>query len=74
MNVSFFDLKRQYQEIGNEVEKAVTEVCKSCGYIEGGIVKEFEQNMAEYLGVKHVITCGSGTSALELAMRASGLA
>jgi dTDP-4-amino-4,6-dideoxygalactose transaminase len=73
MNVPFFNLSRQYEDIKTDVEKAVLEVCESCGYIEGKAVKDFEKSMAEYLGVKHVITCGSGTAALELAMRAAGV-
>lgn len=73
MKIPFFDLKRQYEGIAKDVEKAVLEVCSSCGYIEGVAVKQFESEMADYLGVKHVITCNSGTDALELALRASGI-
>ena len=73
MKIPFFDLKRQYEGIRTDVEKALIEVSSSCGYIEGPAVKKFEAEMAEYLGVKHVITCNSGTDALELALRASGI-
>lgn len=73
MKIPFFDLSRQYEGIRDEVEKNVLEVCAGCGYIEGPAVKNFEKEMAAYLGVKHVITCNSGTDALELALRACGV-
>lgn len=73
MKIPFFDLSRQYAGIKEEAEQAVLQVCASCGYIEGAAVKQFEKEMAEYLGVKHVITCNSGTDSLELALRASGI-
>ena len=63
MKIPFFDLSRQYEGIRSDAEKAVLEVCASCGYIEGSAVKQFEKEMAEYLGVKHVISCNSGTDA-----------
>lgn len=73
MKVPFLDLKRQYNIIKNEVEEAVLKCMESCGYIEGPAVKSFEENMASYLNVKHVITCGSGTDALKIALKASGI-
>ena len=73
MKIPFFDLSRQYEGIKSEVEKVVIDVCSSCGYIEGEAVKRFEKNMAAYLGVKHVITCNSGTDALEISLKACGV-
>lgn len=73
MKIPFFDLSRQYSGIKEDVEKSILEVCASCGYVEGAAVKKFEKEMAEYLGVKHVITCNSGTDSLELALRACGI-
>ena len=73
MKVPFFDLKRQYEGIKNDVETAIVEVSKSCGYIEGQPVKDLEKQMADYLGVKHVVTCNSGTDSLELALRSAGV-
>lgn len=73
MKVPFFDLKRQYKDISSDVEKALIEVSASCGYVEGQPVKDLEKEIADYLGVKHVITCGSGTSSLEIALKACGV-
>ena len=73
MKIPFFDLKRQYLEIADEVEKKVTEVMRSGQYIEGGATKELEQRLLEYIGVKHVITCGNGTDSLRIALHANGI-
>lgn len=73
MKVPFFDLKRQYNLLENEIETSVCDILKSGEYIEGAMVKNFEKHMAEYLGVKHVITCGNGTDALRLALQAVGV-
>ncbi len=71
--IPFFDLKRQYNRISEEVEKAVVDVMRSTAYIEGQAVKTLEQELAEYLNVKHVITCGNGTDALCIALQAVGV-
>lgn len=70
MGVPFLDLKTQYGSIKGEVEEKVLEVLDSCAYINGPYVKEFENNIKEYLGVNHAIGCSSGTAALMLALRA----
>ncbi len=67
------DLKRQYQNIKEEVDIAIQEVIDSTSFIRGNIVKTFEKNLSEYTGVKHVIGCGNGTDALQIACMALGL-
>jgi dTDP-4-amino-4,6-dideoxygalactose transaminase len=69
-NVPTFDLTRQYQLIGEEVNAAVQDVLTSGCYIGGSIVKGFEQQFADYTGVKDCVACNSGTDALYLALRA----
>lgn len=73
MKVDFLNLKRQYAEIAPELENAVIECLRSGAYIEGPQVKNLEKKLVEYLGVSHVITCGNGTDALELALKACGV-
>lgn len=73
MKVPFFNLDRQYQVIGAEAEERVIEVMRSGQYIEGPAVKELEEKMSAYLGVKHVITCGNGTDSIRLALQACGV-
>jgi len=73
MNVPFFDLKRQYASIKDEVDKAVRAVFDNTAFILGPSVSEFERGFAEYLGAEHAIGVNSGTSALHLALKAVGV-
>ncbi|MBR2401337.1 MAG: DegT/DnrJ/EryC1/StrS family aminotransferase [Lachnospiraceae bacterium] len=73
MKVPFFDVKRQYEIIKEDVEEAVVAVMRSGQYIEGPAVKELEKEMASYLGVKHVISCANGTDSLCIALKACGV-
>ncbi len=73
MTIPFFDLKRQYKELADDVERAVLEVMRSTKYVEGDAVKELERELSEYLNVKHVVTCNSGTDALRIALQAVGV-
>jgi len=73
MSVPFLDLKRQYEQLMTEVEPKVIEVMRSGAYIGGKYVDEFEREMREYLGVKHVISCANGTDAIMLALRACNI-
>ncbi len=67
------DLVGQYQKIKPEVDAAIAEVITSASFIKGPAVKNFQQHLEAYLGVKHVIPCGNGTDALQLALMALGL-
>jgi len=67
------DLKSQYDKIQDEIDKAVLDVIRSTQYINGSEVKKFQEELENYLGVKHVIPCANGTDALQVAMMALGL-
>lgn len=67
------DLKKQYLNIKDQVDKAVLGVLDSSFFIGGPQVQEFTQLLAIYLGSKHVIPCANGTDALQIAMMALGL-
>jgi len=71
--VEFMDLKRQYQSLKGEIDNKVIEVLGSGVYTSGKYVLEFEENMKDYLSVKHVIGCANGTDAIVLALRACGV-
>ncbi len=71
--MEFRDLKKQYQVLKDDIDKAVQSVCASAHYISGPEVKELEKQLAEYVGVKHCITCANGTDALTLALKAWGI-
>ena len=73
LNIQMVDLKTQYQHIKNDVDNAMQQVINSTQFINGDEVKNFQAELADYLGVKHVITCGNGTDALQIAMMGLGL-
>ncbi len=67
------DLVGQYQKIKKEVDQSMQSVIDSARFINGPIVKEFENNLAQYLNVNHVISCANGTDALQIALMALDL-
>lgn len=71
--MEFRDLKKQYQMLKSEIDANIAEVLSSTRFISGAQVKELEKKLAEYVGVKHCITCGNGTDAITLAMMAWGI-
>ncbi len=71
--IQMVDLKKQYHHIKAEVDAAVLGVLESTAFINGPQVQSFAHALAEYHGVKHVITCANGTDALQIAMMALGL-
>ena len=71
--MEFRDLKKQYQVLREEMDRAVFDAMASGAYIMGPQVRELEQQLAEYVGVKHCLTCANGTDALTLALKAWGI-
>ena len=67
------DLKEQFLTIKEEVMAALEQVVESCEFVLGPNVSAFEQEIAEYLGVKHAIGVGNGTDALVLILDALGI-
>lgn len=70
MKIPMLDLVSQYKSIKQEIDQAVKTVLESGAYIMGTQVAEFEENLAKYLGVKHVIGVASGSDALLLSLHA----
>jgi dTDP-4-amino-4,6-dideoxygalactose transaminase len=68
--IQMVDLLGQYEKIKPEVDAAMLRVLASTAFINGPEVKEFEKELAAYLGVKHVVACANGTDALQVAMMA----
>lgn len=71
--MEFRDLKKQYEVLKLEIDAAISEVLHTAHFISGPWVRELEQELAEYVGVKHCITCANGTDALTLALMAWGI-
>lgn len=66
--IQMVDLKSQYDKIKDAVNASIQEVLDTNTYINGPQVHQFQKNIEEYLGVKHVIPCANGTDALQIAM------
>lgn len=71
--MNFRDLSKQYLVLKNDIDAAMLSVASSSKYIMGPQVKELEAQLAEYVGVKHCLTCANGTDALTLALKAWGV-
>ncbi|NJE54443.1 DegT/DnrJ/EryC1/StrS aminotransferase family protein [Thermococcus sp. 21S9] len=71
--IPFVDLKREYQEIGDEILRAIQRVIESGWFILGNELNQFEKEFADYLGVKYAIGVNSGSDALYLAVKALGI-
>lgn len=68
--MEFRDLKTQYLKNKTAIDSAIQNVLLSSHFIGGEPVRELEEKLADYVGVKHCITCANGTDALQLALMA----
>ena len=73
MSIPFIDLKSQYQRAKKDIDIAIQTVLDHGQYIMGPEVAELEEQLADYIGVKHVLACSSGTDALVLPLMAKKL-
>ena len=73
MKIQLMDIKRQHEHYQKEYEDAVLAVLRSGNYIGGQEVELFEKEFAEYEGAKFGISCGNGTDAIVIALRALGI-
>lgn len=73
MKLQMVDLHGQYLKIKEDIDKGIQQVIENSAYINGPQVKEFATSLADYVHIKHVITCGNGTDALQIALMSLGL-
>jgi dTDP-4-amino-4,6-dideoxygalactose transaminase len=71
--IAFIDLKAQRNVIRDKIDAAIAGVLDHGVFIMGKEVKEFEAQLAEFTGAKHVLSCGNGTDALQLVLMAEGV-
>src|ERR1700690_3597788 len=71
--IPMVDLKRQFNDIRDEIFAVITEVLESSQYILGPKVMELEKKIARYHGVTEALGVASGTDALHLAVEALGV-
>ena len=73
MAMQFRDLKTQYLHLKDGIDASIAEVINNTNFISGKQVNELEEQLAQYVDVRHCITCGNGTDALTLMMMAWGI-
>jgi dTDP-4-amino-4,6-dideoxygalactose transaminase len=71
--IPFVDLQAQYRNLRPDLEAAVLKVLESGSYVLGAPVSRFEEEFAAYCGCRHAVAVNSGTSAVHLALLASGV-
>jgi dTDP-4-amino-4,6-dideoxygalactose transaminase len=72
--IPFLDLKSQYLSISGEVQDAIHAVLQSGHFVGGKWVEKFEEEFSSFAGVRHTVAVGNGTDALQLALKAGGVA
>ena len=73
ISIQMVDLKQQYLRLKPEIDAAVQRVLDSTAFIQGSSVYKFEEQLAQYTGSKHVVSCGNGTDALLAALMSLGV-
>ena len=71
--ISYIDLPAKHAPLRQELTLALERVLAHGQFVMGPEVEELEEKLATYLGVNHVVTCGSGTDALVMALRLRGI-
>jgi dTDP-4-amino-4,6-dideoxygalactose transaminase len=71
--IQMVDLIGQHQKIENELQAAMRRVLETGAFVKGPEVQAFGEELEEFTGSKHVIPCGNGTDALQIAMMALGI-
>lgn len=71
--IAFIDLQAQRRRLGPSVEAAIKRVLEHGAFIMGPEITELEAQLGRYAGVKHVLSCASGTDALVLPLMAKGI-
>lgn len=71
--IQMVDLKGQYKKIKEEIDQSFEKIFDNTAFINGPAVHKFQEELEKYLDVKHVIPCGNGTDALQIAMMGLGL-
>src|SRR5690554_8236555 len=66
--IQMVDLKGQYKNIKERVDSSIMNVIETTAFVNGPEVHQFQKELEDYLGVKHVIPCANGTDALQIAM------
>jgi len=73
MKIPFVDLNKQYEQIKDEVLEQIHEVIESKAFVQGKYAKKFEEEYCEMFGLRYVLGCSSGSTAVLIAASALGI-
>ncbi|GAB5558173.1 MAG: DegT/DnrJ/EryC1/StrS family aminotransferase [Schleiferiaceae bacterium] len=73
MNIPFLDLKSQYKNLKEDIDKAIQEVIENTAFIGGKPVQKFKEDFEEVYGVSHCVPLANGTDALYVSMMMLGV-
>jgi dTDP-4-amino-4,6-dideoxygalactose transaminase len=71
--IPLLDLTPEIDLLWHELQAAISDVVRSGQFVLGPQVRAFEEEVAEFLGVRHAVGCNSGTDALVIGLRALGI-
>src|SRR5437660_10032893 len=71
--IAFVDLAAQRRRLGTRVDEAIARVLAHCQFIMGPEIEILERDLAAFCGVRHALSCASGTDALLLALMAKSI-
>ncbi|PZX19476.1 dTDP-4-amino-4,6-dideoxygalactose transaminase [Breznakibacter xylanolyticus] len=71
--IQMVDIATQYSRLKTDIDRSIHQVLDRANFINGDEVQSFQEELADYLGVRHVITCANGTDALQVSLMALGL-
>ncbi|RZM05154.1 MAG: DegT/DnrJ/EryC1/StrS family aminotransferase, partial [Pedobacter sp.] len=71
--IRMMELSAEYLERKEEIDQAIQQVLNSGEFIRGKAISQFEEHLSRYLDIRHVISCGNGTDALQIALMAIGI-
>ncbi len=71
--IEFLDLKKQYEDIKEEVDQAIENVINETAFVSGKYVAQFEKEFANYQEAQYCVSVGNGTDALEIAIESLNL-
>lgn len=71
--IPFVDLHRQYLSIKGEIDNTINDVIKKTAFIGGKKITDFEENFAQWLGIKFCIGCANGTDSIEILLQSMGI-
>ena len=72
-HIPLVDLAAQHREVADDINRGLSRVIDNTAFILGPDVKLFEQEFADFCGIKHCVGVANGTDALEVALRALGI-